>query len=136
MRNELNKLSTTFRSSYGTEDLTPTGGAPGGESPSCTFSERGIGVHTSSAPVAEGSSTAPKDHIRATWRIQGPPRGLASLLPVLMEESCQNSTIMFNALTTPLNFYECRGRHPTLRAYFLKVDSNCIRNFHYSFSLL
>ena len=35
MRNKLNKLSTTFRSSYGTKDLTPTSGASEGESLSC-----------------------------------------------------------------------------------------------------
>ena len=41
-----------------------------------------------------------------------------------------------SALTTQLNYFECRGRHLTLRAYFLKVNANCIRNLDYSSSLL
>ena len=43
--------------------------------------------------------------------------------------------MMCSALTTQLNFYECLGRHLTLRAYFSKVNSNCILHFGYSFSL-
>ncbi len=43
---------------------------------------------------------------------------------------------MCSALTTQLNYCECRGRHVTLRAYFLKVNANCIRNLDSSSSLL
>jgi hypothetical protein len=44
--------------------------------------------------------------------------------------------MMCSVLTTQLNYFECRGRHLTLRAYFLKVNANCIRNLDYLSFLL
>jgi len=40
--------------------------------------------------------------------------------------------MMCSALTTESNYSEYRGRHLTLRAYSLEVNTNCLRNLDYS----
>ncbi len=89
MRKKLKYLSTRLRLSFEMNSLTPSAsGAPEGENHSCICYELPLRGEKST-PLRPLLPKVPpwvlKDNIQATWRVPGPPRGLAKLLSVLVE---------------------------------------------------